>query len=84
MYKYDSSERAARKRLSRSRKDRNPIELCLCACCANQFYSSPGFYIERIDPYQVDKDVCTFCNYRPGFDYLVFSLLAVHSSAHSA
>lgn len=45
------------------------ITLCLCQACAKNFYGS-GFYIlRRIDPLQVEKQVCTYCGQRSGFDY---------------
>lgn len=45
------------------------ITLCLCQTCAKNFYGS-GFYIlRRVDPLQVEKQVCTYCGQRRGFDY---------------
>ena len=75
MNKHHISKRDTSKHLSRKKRDRDPMELCLCPCCANQFFSSPYFYVERTDPYQVDKDICTFCNYRRGYDFSVYSLV---------
>lgn len=49
------------------------MELCLCGVCAHHFYNSPASHIRRKDPYQLEKDVCTFCNVRYGFDYIVSS-----------
>lgn len=49
----------------------NEMELCLCPTCASQFYNSPNHFIRRVDPFQKYKDICTYCNYRYGFDYLI-------------
>ena len=52
-----------------------PMELCLCSRCASQFYNSPDHYIKRADQFQIEKDLCTFCNHRNGYDFLVFDLV---------
>lgn len=49
----------------------NVMELTLCPCCANQFYNSPEHSIRRLDPYQFDKENCTFCGIRSGWDYVI-------------
>ena len=51
-----------------------PMEICLCSRCASQFYNSPNHYIKRVDPYQTVKEPCTYCNYRYGYDFLIFEL----------
>ena len=43
--------------------------LCLCSTCANNFYGSGAFALRRVDPAQTEKDTCTYCNSRKGFDY---------------
>lgn len=45
--------------------------LCLCSTCANNFYGSGAFALRRVDPAQTEKDTCTYCNSRKGFDYEV-------------
>ena len=49
-----------------------PMELCLCSRCASQFYNSPNHFIKRVDPFQAEKEPCTYCNYRYGYDFLIF------------
>ena len=44
-------------------KEKNRASVyCLCA---------KKFFITRVDPYQVEKDDCTFCQTGAGFDYRV-------------
>ena len=47
------------------------MELCLCSRCASAFYDIPSYKIMRKDPYQGNKDLCTYCNSRLGFDFLI-------------
>ena len=47
------------------------MELCLCSRCASAFYDIPSYKIIRKDPYQIHKDLCTYCNSRLGFDFLI-------------
>lgn len=49
-----------------------PLILCLCSACASQFYDSPDFHIARIDSMQLEKDVCTYCNSRQGYNYKIY------------
>jgi len=46
-----------------------PLTLCLCSACAQQFYDSPSNVIRRVDPDQKHKELCTYCNVRTGFDF---------------
>lgn len=43
--------------------------LCLCRTCAENFYGSGAFVLHRINPEQTEKDTCTYCNQRKGYDY---------------
>lgn len=43
--------------------------LCLCSACADNFYGSGAYSLRRIDPQQTEKDTCTYCNQRTGYDY---------------
>lgn len=53
-------------------KERNRASVyCLCPRCRAMFFSAKKFYITRVDPYQVEKDDCTFCQTGAGFDYRV-------------
>ncbi len=43
--------------------------MCLCAACAANFRGAGGFVLRRTDPRQEQKDLCTYCGQRRGFDY---------------
>lgn len=43
--------------------------LCLCSVCADNFYGTGAYSLRRIDPQQTEKDACTYCNQRKGYDY---------------
>lgn len=45
--------------------------MCLCPACANNFYGTGSYYLRRVNPAQRERDICTYCNQRPGFDYEV-------------
>ena len=45
------------------------IRLCLCRTCANQLYGSGAFFMRRINPIEVETNLCSYCNRRRGFDY---------------
>ena len=45
--------------------------LCLCHTCVENFFSTGAYYLKRVDPYKTEKETCTYCNQRRGFDYLV-------------
>ncbi len=47
----------------------NTLVMCLCRTCAESFRSAGNNYLRRIDPYQVERDTCTYCNRRLGYDY---------------
>ena len=47
------------------------MEICLCSKCARAFYDIPSYKIMRKDPYQANKDLCTYCNSRFGYDFLI-------------
>lgn len=47
------------------------MEICLCPSCASSFYDIPSYKIRRKDPYQVDKELCTYCSIRLGYDFLI-------------
>lgn len=50
---------------------KEPIELCLCTVCAEQFFQSEEHTIKRVDKDQKIKEICTYCNTRYGFDFQV-------------
>lgn len=43
--------------------------LCLCSACADNFYGTGAYSLRRIVPQQAEKDTCTYCNQRKGYDY---------------
>lgn len=47
------------------------MELCLCTTCAGVYYNTPGYRVRRSKPNQIQKDRCTYCNVRYGYDYLI-------------
>ena len=48
------------------------MELCLCSSCASTYYNMPDRRIKRVDMLQMDKDICTLCGYRRGYDFYVW------------
>ena len=48
------------------------MELCLCSRCASDFYNMDNYRIKRVDMLQTEKDTCTFCSYRRGYDFYVW------------
>ena len=56
------------------------IELCLCSNCAAAFYTMPDHGIERVYKYQFDREPCTICNSRYGYDFYVWQLPNVRNS----
>ena len=47
------------------------MTLCLCHTCVENFFSTGVYYLKRVDPYKTEKESCTYCNQRRGFDYFV-------------
>lgn len=47
------------------------VTLCLCPTCADNFYGTGAFVLKRVDPSAVEKDTCTYCGQRRGYDYIV-------------
>lgn len=45
--------------------------LCLCSTCAENFYGTGAYVLRRVHSQQEEKDTCTYCNHRKGFDYEV-------------
>lgn len=45
--------------------------MCLCPACANNFYGTGSYYLKRVNPGQGQRDICTYCGQRPGFEYEV-------------
>lgn len=53
-------------------KKNNGLEICLCPTCVSAFYAIPTNKVIRKDPYQASRDICTYCNSRWGYDFLIF------------
>ena len=50
----------------------NRITVVLCPSCAESFYNSrENGFIRRVDPYQAEKEVCSYCGLRLGWDYII-------------
>ena len=47
------------------------LTLCLCGACADAFRGTGAYSLQRVDPKQVEKGICTYCNQRRGYDYSV-------------
>lgn len=47
------------------------MSVCLCGACANNFNGTGEYYLKRINPYEAEKGICTYCNQRLGFGYMV-------------
>lgn len=54
--------------------------MCLCPACANNFYGLGFYFLRRISRAQPEKDICTYCGQRPGFDYEVVQRQPKNSS----
>ena len=44
--------------------------MCLCPTCANNFFGTGSYFLRRVNT-SSEKDVCTYCGQRRGFDYEV-------------
>ena len=47
------------------------LVMSLCSTCAENFRNTGAYFLRRVDPAQTEKDICTYCNRRRGFDYSV-------------
>ncbi len=47
------------------------LTLCLCSACADKFRSTGAFSLRRTDLQQGEKDTCTYCGHRLGYDFEV-------------
>ena len=45
--------------------------MCLCPTCANNFYGTGSYFLRRVNTDSSEKDICTYCGQRRGFDYEV-------------
>lgn len=49
----------------------NSMILALSPVCVRQFYTAHRTTIRRLDPYQIEKDDCSYCGIRTGWDYII-------------
>lgn len=47
------------------------IVLCLCRNCADNFFETGSYHIRRVDPTAFEKEDCTYCGQRRGYDYII-------------
>ena len=47
------------------------LTLCLCSTCVDNFFGTGAYHLKRVDPNQIEKETCTYCNQRRGYDYIV-------------
>ena len=45
------------------------VDLLSYGTMADNFYGTGAYSLRRIDPQQTEKDTCTYCNQRKGYDY---------------
>ena len=49
----------------------NVLIMCLCPTCARNFTDTGNYILQRIKTNQTEKDTCTYCNHRAGYDFAV-------------
>ncbi|MDD3795323.1 MAG: type II toxin-antitoxin system PemK/MazF family toxin [Lachnospiraceae bacterium] len=49
----------------------NALIMCLCPACARNFADTGNYFLQRINPQQKEKETCTYCNRRAGYDFAV-------------
>lgn len=49
----------------------NVLVMCLCPACARNFMDTGSYILKRTNLRQTEKDTCTYCNHRSGYDYAV-------------
>jgi mRNA interferase MazF len=57
--------------MKKNEKSNETMLLTLCHRCAEQFYNSYEHSIRRVDLRQQEKESCSYCSVRQGFDYLI-------------
>lgn len=51
----------------------NPMYMCLCSTCLNDFKNTASYKIEKSE-YQETMDRCDYCNHRYGYDYILYTI----------
>ena len=47
---------------------------CLCPACRQNFYDTDAYLIARVSCFQLEREPCTYCGMRLGYDYYVTPL----------
>jgi hypothetical protein len=85
---FSITQQGERKMVDNEKYERIPhpgeMELCLCHRCASAYYNMPDHRIERVDFLQVEKDTCTICGYRMGFDFYVWPVSSVQKRKNAS
>ena len=50
------------------KKNHDALIMSLCPVCEQHFRDTGSYHVYHLDPMQVEKDTCTYCNKRMGFD----------------
>ncbi len=45
--------------------------LCLCSICVRNYYDTGAYIVRRVAPHATEKEICTYCNHRRGYDYSI-------------
>ena len=62
--------RPPKKRKEKARK--SSLTMTLCPSCADAFCWDGEHTLKRVDAISPEKDLCTFCGQRYGYEYRVF------------
>lgn len=52
-------------------KINDALIMSLCPVCEQHFRNTGSYHIYHLDPNQTEKDTCTYCNKRMGFDCVI-------------
>ena len=52
-------------------KKHDALIMSLCPVCEQHFRDTGSYHVYHFDPTQAEKDTCTYCNKRRGFDCVV-------------
>ena len=52
-------------------KENEKMELCLCRRCLEAFYRTHRYKIYRVDPYEVVREPCVYCQVGTGYDFVI-------------
>ena len=65
----DGMNRALAVSIHLNPKQNHSITMCLCGTCADNFRSTGAYILRKDTSCQVEKDTCTYCNQRTGYDF---------------